>query len=66
MESKCINYERNKEFCRCPHPECDKHVMCCDCLQYHLKRRELPVCIDTTNVDKILDKDLRAYVELKF
>ena len=31
--------------CNCTYEPCSRKGICCDCLQYHLRSRELPACV---------------------
>jgi len=34
--------ERNLKFCNCTYDPCPRKGICCDCLQYHLRQKQLP------------------------
>ncbi len=36
--------ERNLVNCNCSYGSCSRKGVCCDCIQYHLRNRELPAC----------------------
>jgi hypothetical protein len=52
--------ERNLDFCGCTY-SCGKRGVCCECIQSHLKRRELPGCCFPPEVEKTYDRSFRAF-----
>lgn len=40
----CPNLEANKRMCTCPHRDCSRHGLCCQCAAYHRDDGSLPVC----------------------
>jgi hypothetical protein len=36
--------EQNLENCPCSHPDCPRKGMCCDCVDHHQKKGEIPAC----------------------
>jgi len=38
--------------------------MCCECLKYHLARRELPACCFPEDVEKTYDRSFEKFAEL--
>ena len=55
--------ERNLGFCACTYPGCSHKGVCCDCLQYHLKNKELPGCCFPPAVEKTYDRSFRAFAK---
>ena len=54
---------RNLSFCTCSYPECGNKGVCCDCLQYHLKSKQLPGCCFPDEVEKTYDRSFRAFAK---
>ena len=54
---------QNKANCNCTYP-CDKKGICCECLQYHLARSELPACCFPKDVEKTYDRSFEKFAEL--
>ena len=59
---KC-NIEKNKADCPCTYP-CSKKGKCCECLKYHLSRRELPACCFPLEVEKTYDRSFEKFIEI--
>ena len=38
------NQDERKDICTCSY-SCSRRGKCCECIQYHLKRNELPGCV---------------------
>jgi len=55
--------EQNKEKCNCTYP-CDKKGMCCECISYHLSRKELPACCFPDDVEKTYDRTFEKFIEV--
>jgi hypothetical protein len=55
--------ERNLDFCNCTYPGCSHKGVCCDCLQYHLKNRELPGCCFPVDAERTYDRSFEAFAK---
>jgi len=53
---------RNMSFCNCTYEPCSRKGICCECLQYHLKKRELPACFFSDDVEKTYDRSIERYI----
>jgi hypothetical protein len=62
--SRCSNVEENRERCSCTYAGCPRKGMCCECLQYHLARQELPGCCFPPEIEQTYDRSLRRFVRL--
>ena len=58
----CKNQKQNQSFCTCTY-SCDKHGVCCDCLQYHLRMKQLPACCFPPEVERTYDRSFKKFVE---
>ena len=54
--------EKNNARCTCTYPGCPRHGICCECLHYHLKKRQLPACAFSEEVEKTYDRSFDAFV----
>lgn len=52
---------KNMKFCNCSYPGCSSKGICCQCLQYHLKSRQLPVCCFPDDAEKTYDRSFAAF-----
>ncbi len=55
--------EINKKRCNCTYEPCSRKYKCCDCLEYHLKRKELPACYFPSEVEKTYDRSIACFME---
>ena len=55
--------EQNKIECNCTYP-CEKKGICCECIQKHLKNRELPACCFPEDVEKTYDRSFEIFARL--
>ena len=53
--------ERNMGLCNCTYDPCSRKGICCDCLQYHLKSKQLPACCFPAAVEKTYDRSFAAF-----
>ena len=51
----------NRRRCTCTYTRCDKTGVCCDCIQYHLARRELPGCCFPPDAERTYDRTFKAF-----
>jgi hypothetical protein len=55
--------EQNKKKCNCTY-DCDKKGVCCNCIKYHLSRKELPACCFPKGVEATYDRSFKKFAEL--
>ncbi|HOQ04609.1 MAG TPA: DUF6485 family protein [Anaerohalosphaeraceae bacterium] len=55
--------QKNLKFCSCSYPGCDRKGICCECLQYHLKNRQLPGCCFPPAAEKTYDRSFAAFAK---
>ena len=60
----CPNRASNLETCPCTYPGCSRKGTCCECLQYHLARHELPGCCFPAEVERTYDRSFRRFAQL--
>ncbi|RQD78763.1 MAG: cytosolic protein [Candidatus Syntrophonatronum acetioxidans] len=59
-EHSSINIE---ELCNCSYQGCDRKGICCECLHYHRKNKQLPACFFDDDAEKTYDRSVRKYVK---
>lgn len=55
--------QENKLRCNCTYESCDKKGKCCECINYHWQRRELPACLFPDNVEKTFDRSIERFIK---
>ena len=54
--------EKNLSKCNCSYP-CDRKGICCECIAYHRKAKQLPACYFSDVVEKTYDRSIENYVK---
>ena len=58
------NKSKNMENCKCTYEPCERKGICCECLKYHLKSRELPGCCFSEEAEKTWNRSFEYFAEL--
>jgi len=53
--------QRNLDACNCTYPGCSRKGVCCECLQYHLRMKQLPGCCFPDDAEKTYDRSFAAF-----
>ena len=61
---ECPNVDKNLSHCTCTYEPCTRKGRCCECIQYHLKMRELPACAFTPEAERTYDRSFRKFSEV--
>ncbi len=56
--------EKNLQHCNCSYDPCSRKGICCECIQYHLKARELPGCCFNKAAEKTFDRSFEHFARL--
>ncbi len=56
--------QENLKKCNCTYPGCERKGVCCDCLAYHLKMRQLPACCFPDAEERSYDRSFENFVEM--
>lgn len=65
MRNPCPNIQVNMKDCTCTYPSCPRKGMCCECIRYHLKQKELPACCFPKNIEKTFDRSFEKFIEIQ-
>ncbi|HID23196.1 MAG TPA: cytosolic protein [Planctomycetaceae bacterium] len=55
---------RNVERCNCTYEPCPRKGICCDCLNYHLRQRQLPACFFPPAAERTYDRSFEHFARL--
>ena len=55
--------EKNLMNCSCTYPGCPRKGICCECIKYHLIRKELPACFFSTETEKTYDRSFERFTK---
>jgi len=53
---------QNKKRCSCTYEPCSRKGVCCECIQYHLRMRELPGCFFSAEAEATYDRSVENYM----
>ncbi|HDI79252.1 MAG TPA: cytosolic protein [Desulfobacteraceae bacterium] len=56
--------EKNLKRCTCTYEPCDKKGMCCECISYHLRMRELPGCVFPKDAEATYNRSFEYFARL--
>ncbi len=56
--------DQNLDRCNCSYPGCSRKGVCCDCLAYHLRSRELPACAFPADAEWTYDRSFAHFARL--
>ena len=56
--------EKNLESCNCSYEPCARTGICCECIGYHLKMRQLPACCFTDAAERTYDRSFEHFARL--
>jgi hypothetical protein len=57
--------EENLKNCKCTYPGCPRKGVCCECIEYHRKKEELPGCYFSPEIEKGYDRSIKKFLEQK-
>ncbi len=55
---------RNAERCNCSYEPCPRKGICCDCLNHHLRQRQLPACFFPPEAERTYDRSFEHFARL--
>jgi len=56
--------ENNLKRCNCTYDPCSRKGICCDCVAYHLKKRQLPGCFFPKDAERTFDRSFEHFADL--
>ncbi len=56
--------EQTIKSCGCSYDPCPRKGICCECLKYHLQKRELPGCCFSKEAEKTFDRSFEHFARL--
>ena len=54
----------NADHCTCSYEPCSRRGVCCDCLTYHLRARQMPGCCFPTAAEATYDRSFEHFAKL--
>jgi hypothetical protein len=56
--------DTNLAKCSCTYEPCSRKGVCCDCISYHLRNRELPACVFPADAEHTYDRSFEHFARL--
>jgi len=56
MPKSCANQKQNLANCNCSYEPCERKGICCACILYHRKNRELPACNFSPEIERTYNR----------
>ena len=58
------NKERNLVDCNCTYEPCSRKGICCECIRYHKRMRQLPGCVFPDDEERTFDRSYENFARL--
>jgi hypothetical protein len=58
---ECKNKEKNLKNCNCTYEPCERKGICCECLRYHLRMKQLPACFFNKEGEATYDRSFGCF-----
>jgi len=56
--------DKNLKHCNCSYEPCARKGLCCECIQYHRKMRQLPACVFPNDAEKTFDRSYEHFARM--
>jgi hypothetical protein len=56
--------EENLMSCNCSYEPCERKGICCECIAYHLRMRDLPACCFSDDTERTYDRSFEHFARL--
>ena len=60
----CKQESNTAKRCNCTYSPCPRKGICCDCMAYHLRSRELPACVFPADAERTYDRSYEHFARL--
>lgn len=54
--------KRNSTHCPCTYSSCSRRGICCDCVEYHRKKKEIPGCFFPPDAERTWDRSIENFI----
>lgn len=52
----------NVQKCNCTYEPCSRKGLCCECIAYHRRHRELPACFFSAEAERTYDRSFDKFI----
>jgi hypothetical protein len=63
MKERTCNTVKNLKRCTCTYDPCSRKGICCECIDYHWKMKQLPACFFPEDVERTYDRSLKRFIQ---
>jgi len=56
--------DQNTVSCNCSYGSCSRKGICCECISYHLRSRQLPACCFPKDAEATYDRSFEHFAKL--
>jgi len=56
--------DANMARCNCSADVCSRKGVCCDCIAYHIRQRQLPACAFPADAERTYDRSFAHFARL--
>lgn len=56
--------EKNLVNCTCSYDPCSRKGICCECIEYHVKKRQLPGCCFPKDAERTYNRSFEHFAKL--
>lgn len=61
---ECLRNDENLESCNCTYEPCERKGMCCECIVYHRKKKQLPACYFSGEAEQTYNRSISHFIEI--
>jgi hypothetical protein len=58
------NQPANMKNCNCSYEPCARKGICCECISYHLRMRDLPACCFPNEAERTFNRSFEHFAQL--
>lgn len=58
------NKTKNLDMCTCTYPGCPRKGACCECVEYHQSKNQLPGCFFPKDAEATWDRSYKHFARL--
>jgi hypothetical protein len=55
--------KQNKARCNCSYEPCAKKGICCECIESHRTKGQLPACFFPNDIEKTFDRSIERFIK---
>jgi hypothetical protein len=60
--NQCLNQKQNLANCNCSYAPCARKGVCCECVSYHRRNKQIPACFFSAQAEKTYDRSLENFL----